>query len=193
MHSWRVLLLPFVESPDLYEQYDLEQPWDSPHNKKLISKRPSIYAFHKGASDDGSTNYLAVVGPETTWPGATSTAREDNKDGLSDTIFIVENHGSNIPWTAPQDLELSKMNLSVADNAKDGVSSVYTPAVVLFGDGMSRTFSAEIEPAALRAMFTIDGGEVVQDGKVTRIIEDGRDRPLRDDIDAPSKEKEPQE
>src|SRR5262249_54155708 len=34
--SWRVAILPFIEQDNLYQQFHLDEPWDSEHNKKLI-------------------------------------------------------------------------------------------------------------------------------------------------------------
>ena len=31
-HSWRVLILPYLEENELYNAYDFSQPWDSPRN-----------------------------------------------------------------------------------------------------------------------------------------------------------------
>src|SRR5262249_34008276 len=33
--SWRVAILPFIEQEALYKKFKLDEPWDSPHNKKL--------------------------------------------------------------------------------------------------------------------------------------------------------------
>ena len=35
MHSWRVLILPFLEQKALYDQYRFDEPWDGPNNGKL--------------------------------------------------------------------------------------------------------------------------------------------------------------
>src|SRR5438105_1376638 len=35
MHSWRVLILPYLERNDLYQQYDFNEPWNGPHNSRL--------------------------------------------------------------------------------------------------------------------------------------------------------------
>ena len=34
-HSWRVLILPFLESSPVYDMYDFNEPWDGPNNSKL--------------------------------------------------------------------------------------------------------------------------------------------------------------
>ncbi len=36
--SWRVHLLPFMEQDSLYRQFKLDEPWDSPHNIKLLDR-----------------------------------------------------------------------------------------------------------------------------------------------------------
>ena len=35
MHSWRVLLLPYLEQQVFYMRYRFDEPWDSPHNRSL--------------------------------------------------------------------------------------------------------------------------------------------------------------
>src|SRR5262249_7254639 len=45
--SWRVAILPFIEEEALYRQFKLDEPWDSPHNKKLIPLMPKTYAAPK--------------------------------------------------------------------------------------------------------------------------------------------------
>src|SRR6185295_12482568 len=42
--SWRVLVLPFIEEKALYNEFHLDEPWDSEHNKPLVEKMPKLYA-----------------------------------------------------------------------------------------------------------------------------------------------------
>jgi len=42
--SWRVAVLPYIDQIDLYNQFHLDEAWDSPHNKSLIGKMPSLFA-----------------------------------------------------------------------------------------------------------------------------------------------------
>ena len=70
MHSWRVLLLPFLEQTPLYEKYRFDEPWNGPNNRKLAD---AIIAIYNCPSDDHGgtgntspmTNYVAIVGTET--------------------------------------------------------------------------------------------------------------------------------
>ena len=42
MHSWRVLILPYLDRDDLYKAYNFTEPWDGPNNKKLATSRPDL-------------------------------------------------------------------------------------------------------------------------------------------------------
>src|SRR5438552_3335668 len=42
--SWRVEILPFIEYGALYNEFHLDEPWDSPHNIELLPRMPKIYA-----------------------------------------------------------------------------------------------------------------------------------------------------
>ena len=64
MHSWRVLILPYLGYEDLYKQYRFDEPWDGPNNRRLAKSMPSQY---RPWWDDTSTTTwaVAVVGSET--------------------------------------------------------------------------------------------------------------------------------
>lgn len=107
MHSWRVLLLPFLEQQDLYEAYSFDEPWNGPNNRELLSQVLPVY-FCPNQSGHGRksathTNYVAVVGAVTAWPGGESTShREINEAGA--TILVCEISDRRIPWMKPVDL-----------------------------------------------------------------------------------------
>src|ERR1700721_4696565 len=42
--SWRVAILPYLDEKALYDQFKLDEPWDSKHNIALVAKMPKIYA-----------------------------------------------------------------------------------------------------------------------------------------------------
>lgn len=103
MHSWRVLLLPFLEQENLYKQYRFDEPWDGLNNRKLLASMPSIYSCP--AQDDSPyTSYVAVIGPDTAWPDATSRKLADIADPHDQTILFVESAEPRILWMEPRDL-----------------------------------------------------------------------------------------
>jgi hypothetical protein len=112
MHSWRVLILPYIEHKYLYEQYNLNEPWDGPKNRELLTQRPSLYkcpsdaiAWELGST---TTSYLAVVGSNTAWQRDKSVSLKDleSRDELSNTILVIETGDSGIQWSEPRDLYL---------------------------------------------------------------------------------------
>src|SRR5438105_245151 len=60
--SWRVQILPYIEELDLYKQFELDEPWDSDNNKKLIDKMPKLYAPIRVKADAGMTFYQSFSG-----------------------------------------------------------------------------------------------------------------------------------
>lgn len=43
IHSWRVLILPYMDRQDLYDQYDFHEPWNSPGNRELLATTGNPY------------------------------------------------------------------------------------------------------------------------------------------------------
>ena len=127
MHSWRVLILPYVEQKALYDQYDLNEPWDGPNNKTLLAARPTIYVCPSdGASSAvGATNtsYIAVVGSDAAWPdGKARSFKDDRFSGkTSSTIMVIETDDPDVNWTEPKDLYVDARE--AADMASSGVKA----------------------------------------------------------------------
>src|SRR5207248_7805224 len=105
--GWRVLLLPYVEEQDLYKQFKLDEPWDSPHNLKLLEKMPSSYApppRKRGMMPPYHTVVHVFVGKGAAFEGGQGLRlKEDFPDGLANTLLVVE-AGKPVPWTKPENL-----------------------------------------------------------------------------------------
>jgi hypothetical protein len=175
MHSWRVLILPFIEQDNLYKQYDFSEPWDGPNNRQLAERMPRIYALH-GDYYPGltTTNYLAVVGPKTAWPGSSTVLRSDVTDGTSKTILLIENRGQGVHWMEPRDLEFETMSFDL--NSPNGISSKYDDPAVVMLDGSVQRLHKHLKPQTLRALLTINGGEKLRGGfgDEWEVLPDGR-------------------
>lgn len=162
MHSWRVLLLPFLNSQSVYDAYDFREPWNGPHNIKLLSTGPGIFCcpsqppttrFHR-------TNYCLVTGPGTMFPGKESIRLDDVTDGLEETLMLVEVANTDIPWTAPTDLDVRTMSVQGDASMPPHISSKHVKgAQVAAGVGGAFLLNEDLSAETLRALMTIAGGE----------------------------------
>jgi hypothetical protein len=115
MHSWRVLILPYLQRSDLYQDYDFGEPWDGPTNKKLLANRPAEYACPSDRSTRTpgatQTSYVAVVGSNAAWAGEKPRKHGSVNfpGGMSNTVMLVEVANSGIRWTEPRDLSLDML------------------------------------------------------------------------------------
>jgi Protein of unknown function (DUF1559) len=164
MHSWRVLILPFMEQQALYERYDFSEPWDGPNNSKLHATLVPIFCCPSDSENPGAdTNYVAVVGPGTAWPGATSTSSKMVTDGLSDTILLVEVANSGIHWMEPRDLPIAAVGAGInpSDSSPGAAISSGHPGIIIcaFTDGRCVSLTETMPVDALNALLTIRGGE----------------------------------
>lgn len=167
MHSWRALILPYLEEADLYKAYDFSEAWDGPNNRKLLDRMPDVFRCpsHRGA-DEGMTNYVAVVGRRTAWPGAQPTKQADVNDGMTETILLVEAANSDVPWTKPADLDFDAMVFQVNAPSGRGIGSTHQRhrrggAHVVCVGGRMRFLPDSIQAEDLRGLLTIAGGEEV--------------------------------
>lgn len=108
--SWRVALLPRLGQQGLYQQFRLDEPWDSPHNKALVQAMPSVYASTRDTASarQGLTYFRVFTGPETPFPDQGNPLRFPGafSDGTSNTIMLVE-AADPVPWTKPDELPFS--------------------------------------------------------------------------------------
>lgn len=156
MISWRVAVLPFLGEQELFNEFNLEEPWDSEHNLALLERMPEAYRHPKRETKPGHTVYQALVGEETLLRLKGPTRLRDVADGLSNTAMVVETQAERaVPWTAPQDYEVN-MDDPSAGLFVDGFCAF------LFGDASVQRLPDSIDLDILKAIFTRAGGEVVQ-------------------------------
>lgn len=99
--SWRVHILPYIEQAPLYNEFKLDEPWDSEHNKKLISRMPKLFEPVTKAAEPGKTHLQQIVGPQCMNAGRVSF--NQISDGTSNTIAVIE-AAEPVIWTKPDDV-----------------------------------------------------------------------------------------
>ena len=183
-HSWRVLLLPFLEQIALYEQYDFSQPWDAPANKQVSDTILQVYRDPAVDRDGALTDYAAIVGEDAIFKPNFVTMKSpddfpecltrnrmqfrDVTDGTSNTImFATVASERQIPWAKPEDIVLDENFPGVGKPAgigavHPGASPDTQVALVGFADGSVRTVRGDLESEKIAPFLTRNGAEVVE-------------------------------
>jgi hypothetical protein len=177
LYSWRVLLLPYLEQNNLYNQFHLDEPWDSPNNKPLLAMMPKVYLQPGAAPREPYATYYQVFDG----PGAAFDSDKRNglipfgqpglglqqgknrsripatfQDGTANTILIVE-AGDPVPWTQPADLRWDPNGpLPKLGGMFNGDFNA------ALADSSTRFLSPKItSERTLRAAVTASGGEIL--------------------------------
>lgn len=160
-HSWRVLILPYLGHQDLFDAYHFDEPWDGPNNIKLVEKMPDVFAC-PGRSNrpKGKTDYVAVVGSQTAWPGSRSRRLQSIADGTSNTLQLTELANSDITWTEPRDLRIGDLTPPDADGIGPAFDSHHEKVVnVTFCDGSAHALQKTLARRTLHALLTAARGQ----------------------------------
>ena len=164
MHSWRVLILPFIEGEEcqkLAAEYRFDEAWDGPSNQKLLKRRPDIFAcpsLHANGCQE-CTAYAGLFGPNCAFRGVEPVRFKDFSDGTSTTIVVAEVSDAHIPWTKPEDIIVSRHR---QPGDRLGFSSDHPGGFqVVMGDGAVRFINNTINESTFEGITTTNGGEMV--------------------------------
>jgi hypothetical protein len=175
--SWRVHLLPFLEEDNLYKRFHLDEPWDSPHNFRLLDEMPIVYArpFDRAGRVGRLTYYRGFSSPGAAFerrPGDHLLAPagsyrpftfKDFQDGPRNTFLVVE-AGDPVEWTKPKDLDASP-GRTFPRLGGFGWRASFQAAM---GDAFPREFELDTPEDVLRAAVTHSGGETLPPDWVKR-------------------------
>ncbi len=151
--SWRVHLLPFLEASDLYEKFHLDEPWDSPHNKELLSEMPAVFALSENLPE-GMTDIVAPFGKNTPLGGDKSISFANVVDGTSNTALCFQiSPEYAVPWTKPDDFQFDP-------EAEDAMALFKISGVddinVLWIDASVSPLPATVSPQSIKAIIEIN-------------------------------------
>lgn len=158
--SWRVHILPYLDQAPLYKEFHLDEPWDSPHNRALISRMPKSYACPSGSPklvSEGKTTYLTPRGASTVFPGAQAIRMQEIADGTSNTILAIDApDDAAVVWTKPDDWEVDP-----AIKPPGPFGHHFGATNFVFADGSVHFLKDTTSLKLLQALTTRDRGEVV--------------------------------
>jgi hypothetical protein len=157
LHSWRTLILPFLDQKDIYEHIDLSKPWNDPVNKAACETPLKDYSCPSSDAPANYTQYLAVVAPSGFFQPNQPRKRSEVLDNPDLTLMIVEVDSDHaVPWMSPADAS-EPVILNLRSAAK-----LPHPAIInaLFVNGAVRPLSvSEITEEELKAMISIAGND----------------------------------
>lgn len=159
--SWRVHILPFLEQNDLYQQFKLDEPWDSEHNIKLVKKMPEIYWDMRGEAFDrnkaGKTIFQVPAGEKLIFNADKEIQFRDLTDGSSNTISIVVVASENaVPWTKPVDWKVD------LEDSTNGVIRKSDTIIFAMCDGSVQSVPKDFSPDKFKNLIQPQDGVAVE-------------------------------
>ncbi len=159
LHSWRTLLLPYLDKKELYAKIDLSKPWDHPVNREARESRIPEYQCPSTEVAPTFTTYVAIVTKESCLQPGKPRRLVEIRDGYAFTIVVAELPGSrSIHWMSPSDTDEQTL-LSTFRLRNTPHPSVLN---VLFVDGHISRLGEDLDPDVLHALITAAGND--QDG-----------------------------
>jgi CHAT domain-containing protein len=147
--SWRVSLLPNLGYEALFKKFRLNESWDSPHNRALISQMPPVYAFPSEPNVKQETYLQALNGPGTILGDKVFT--HNLQDGMSNTVLLTYARKPVI-WTKPDDFVVPETNI-MAELKLDTEGC----CMLLQADGAVVRYSKLTDPTLLKLAHHADG------------------------------------
>ncbi|TWU08671.1 hypothetical protein CA54_39070 [Symmachiella macrocystis] len=158
LHSWRTLILPFMDQAALYYKIDLSKPWDDPANAEARATVVPTFVCPTTELEPTQTVYLAVVTPDSCLRPNEPRPISEITDGTSNTILVMESPmNASVPWMAPWDADA---RLMLSPKSEDDLHHT-GGSLHLFADGSVQFISSDTETATLRGLITPAGGEEV--------------------------------
>ena len=164
LHSWRVILLPYLGYGELYERIKLDLPWDDPTNQPFHDQMPEDFScaavrhYSMWREKGNTTPYVALIGERTMWPTGDSLNERtwgSIIDGSSNTALILESEAHQIPWMAPLDPKFDSFDYQAGLKSAHPESTI---ALVALGDGSVSAISSTEIPPDIEKLFGIDDG-----------------------------------
>jgi len=157
LHSWRTLILPFMEEQALYDSIDLTKPWNDPVNATQADTVVAAYQCPSSDLPGGRTTYVAVRGPDTILSGDVSTSIAEITDGTTGTIMLVEAGADHaVPWMSPDDISVDEF----VAGRRSNVRHIHPGGGhALTADGAVHFISENADSGLREALATKSGGE----------------------------------
>ena len=111
--SWRVAILPYLESTALYNEFRFNEPWDSPHNLSLLEYMPYWFRSYGDPITSTTTRMQSFVGDNSVINSTGKRVRSFAlPNGMSNTLaFVQTGVDKSVTWTKPDDVNADANNI----------------------------------------------------------------------------------
>ncbi|MCO8123818.1 DUF1559 domain-containing protein [Stieleria sp. TO1_6] len=169
LHSWRVLILPYLGQQETYDLFDLSKPWDHELNLQASYMMPDVYAHPADVNQmGGQSGYYLITGPGTLFPPTGPLSPNTISDNPSQTILVIAGmppiNNTIGGWAKPIDLDFSRMNGVI--NGTAGIEAgghLKNGATMATVDGRGHYLSNDLPPTTFNALVTPNGNEPLAD------------------------------
>ncbi len=152
LHSWRTLILPYLDQTQLYEKIDLSKPWNDPVNAEAFNTRVPVFQCPSTAHKDNNTTYMAVVGSNNCFLPSEPRQLSDITADRGETLMVIEvAPEQSVHWMSPSDAD-ERMIVGFGPQTKFAHPGGTNASFV---DGRVRFLEATIPAAELRAKIGI--------------------------------------
>ena len=153
LHSWRTLILPFMEQSALYDTIDLSVPWNDPVNHEATKVSVPAYHCPESSTDSVFTRYLAIVGENCPWHPTLRKRLSDfinSERRLAHVIEVPDRDA--VHWMSPNDyseLQFLAIGKSVKPAHAHGLNVAHVDGSVSFLSNM-------VDDEARRTMIHVE-------------------------------------
>ncbi|MEM8911451.1 MAG: hypothetical protein AAGC97_06740 [Planctomycetota bacterium] len=107
--SWRVAMLPRIGYQDLYDRFEIQEPWNSATNIKLLPLIPDVFVCD--SLIDERSDYFIPSGPDT-YGGIEHRQVDLRASEDAAVLCIIRGEPSDaVPWTKPGGLDIDQAKL----------------------------------------------------------------------------------
>ena len=158
LHSWRTLILPYLEQRKLYDSIDLLKPWDDPVNADAYRTVVTSYVCPTNSSFTTLTTYLGIVTPGSCLLPAEPRRLGEISDGTANTFVVFEvTPDQGVHWMQPTDADEKKvLNFALIERQPH-----HNGTHAALADGSIRFIGKQTDQKTLQGLISCDAGDFV--------------------------------
>jgi prepilin-type processing-associated H-X9-DG protein len=151
LHSWRTLILPYVDQKHLYDNIDLQKPWNDPSNVAAYETSLNIFRCPSSDTPPGHTTYMGIAGTDAFFRDS-EPRQLSATTNLSEVLMVIEvSTNDAVHWMAPRDAD-GRFVLNFGAETELAHTGGTQAA---FGDGSVRFLSEQLTDQERQAMISV--------------------------------------